>query len=65
MADATPCKTPGAQYQIGITSTFITGTVLLPFKLELDEAEAEILETDIHNALELVLAAHFVKHQRA
>lgn len=55
----TECQTDGAIYQTDISEDIITMTVKLPFALDLDEKEAELLETNIHNAMELVLVPYF------
>ena len=59
MANATPCQTPGAQFHTHITENGFNVLVALPQPLRLTTAEAELLETNIHNALELVLARYF------
>jgi hypothetical protein len=63
MALETPCQTPDAIYKTQMYN--ILGQFMLnigiefPFPLNLTEEQAEILEKNIHNALELVLAPHF------
>ena len=57
----TECQTDGAIYQAEISEDTITMTVKLPFALDLDENEAKLLESNIHNAMELVLAPYFKK----
>jgi len=67
MANATKCLTDGAIFRTKIESFHgyysgkITAEVLTPFRLDniLDEEEAELLETLIHNQLELVLRSYF------
>lgn len=62
MAEATPCQTPGAFFHTvihGVENTVVTVAVELPHNLNLTEDEAKLLETNIHNALELVLARYF------
>ena len=59
MANSTPCQTPGAQFHTKISPKKIECSVDLPMKLELTVEEAELLETKLHNALELVLARNF------
>lgn len=59
MADSTVCQTPGAQFHIHITDTAIECSVDLPEPLSLTEEEAKLLEANLHNALELVLARYF------
>lgn len=60
MANTTPCQTPDAQFHIHVSEDKIEASVDLPMKLELTEEEAKLLDTNIHNALELVLARYFV-----
>lgn len=60
-ANKTVCQTPEAQFHIGVKDKEITCRVELPKSLNLDEKEAKLLETNIHNAMELVLAKYFIK----
>ena len=57
----TECQTGGAVYKIDISEDNITAVVNLPFELQLDKDEAKLLESNIHNALELVMAPYFKK----
>ncbi len=59
MASETPCQTPGAQFHTRISPSEIECRVDLPVKLNLTKEEAAILEANLHNALELVLARYF------
>ena len=59
MANATECLTNGARFHVEIDENSIAAKVDLPFKLNISEKEAEILETLIHNQLELVLRSYF------
>jgi hypothetical protein len=59
MANSTKCLTSGARFHIGVSEEGIFAKVDLPFKLDVDEEEAEVLETLIHNQLELVLRSYF------
>ena len=59
MANSTKCLTTGAWFRIGVDEDSITAKVDLPFKLDIDEEEARIIETLIHNQLELVLRSYF------
>lgn len=61
MAITTPCQTNGAVFHTNITGQDIYLHIELPFEIHLDEAQAEILEANIHNVMELVLAPHFIK----
>lgn len=57
----TKCQTPETNYDISIDGSKIDIELKLPFDLDLKESEAELLEKNIHNAIELVLAQYFVK----
>jgi hypothetical protein len=59
MAAKTKCLTRGAIFHISIQENEVSATVDLPFKLDITEDEAEILENLIHNQLELVLRVYF------
>lgn len=56
MAIETKCQTPGAQFHISIQPDQVAITVDLPHSLDLDENQATLLESNIHNAIELVLS---------
>jgi ADP-ribosyltransferase exoenzyme len=58
---ATPCQTPDTQYSIGIDDSGISAKAKLPFKLKLTKKQADELEKNIENSLELVLKPYFVK----
>lgn len=60
-ANKTPCQTSGAQFHTQVEGKQVSITVDLPMELDLTVAEAKILETNMHNAMELVLAPYFVK----
>ena len=59
MARETKCLTPDANFSSYISDSTIGSFVHLPYKLDLDEKEAELLEKLIHNQLELVLRSYF------
>lgn len=59
MAVETKCQTNGAVYNTEISSNNISVNVSIPFSLELSEEEAALLDANIHNVLELVLAPYF------
>lgn len=59
MAAETPCQTPGAQFHTRITPVRVDVGVDLPAPLDLTEAEAAMLDANLHNAVELVLARYF------
>ena len=63
MAIETKCLTSGAIYNTEITSQKVSVSVELPFELEISEEEAELLETLVHNQLELVLRTYFYRAQ--
>jgi hypothetical protein len=56
----TECQTPEANYNIEINTDKVSVEVELP-ELDLTEEEAKLLESNIHNAMELVLAPYFLK----
>lgn len=58
---ATACQTPNTQYSIGINDTGVTAQAQLPFKLKLSKKQADELEKNIENSLELILKPYFVK----
>lgn len=55
----TKCQTPDAQFNIKIKDDKVSVEVELPMKLDLTEDEVKLLESNIHNAMELVLAQYF------
>jgi len=57
----TKCQTEGAIYQTDISEKNVSINVKIPFNLDLDKNEAKLLEDNLHNALELVLAPYFKK----
>ena len=59
MAHETKCLTSGAIFHTAINERDVAVLVDLPFKLEITEEEAEILETLIHNQMELILRPYF------
>lgn len=59
MAISSPCQTDGAVYGIQISDDTIMCHVELPFQLGLNETEVELLRTNLHNAVELVLARYW------
>lgn len=59
MAVKTKCQTPGANFETSISENQIAVKVTsLPLG-DMTEQEAELLEANIHNALELVLSVYF------
>jgi hypothetical protein len=55
----TTCQTPDAVFHVKVGDREICAAVDLPFPLGLDEEEAAVVEANVHNALELVLAPYF------
>jgi len=55
----TECQTPGAVYDTEIGPKDVKVDVKLPGELDLDEDQAELLEKNLHNVVELALAPHF------
>lgn len=50
------CKTPDAIYHVGIHPRSVNIVVDFPKELDLTEREAIIMENELHDALEAVLA---------
>jgi len=59
MANKTPCLTSGATFHTAINERDISVKVDLPFKLEISEEEASILERLLHNQMEIVLRYYY------
>jgi len=59
MAQKTTCQTPDAVYSIALKTNSIEVSVKLPKKLSLTKKQAKLLEKNIHNVMEIVLANHF------
>lgn len=61
MAVQTECQTPEVVFHTHIDNAHkvIDIGLALPFRLNLTPAQAQELEDNIHNALELVLARYF------
>ena len=57
----TKCQTPDSQFHFKIGDKKVSVEVDLPMSLDLTEEEATLLEANLHNAVELVLAPYFVK----
>lgn len=64
MAIETPCQTPETWFDTEVGDESLTIKVRLPFSLNLSEQEAILLEANIHNALELVLARYFPRKNK-
>ena len=50
------CKTPDAIYHVGIKPRSVSIVVDFPSEMDLTEREAIIMENELHDALEAVLA---------
>jgi hypothetical protein len=61
MAMSTNCQTPGAHYLTRITAGSVEVRIDLGVELDLTDEEAALLETNIHNAMEMVLARYYTK----
>ena len=61
MANPTKCLTPETRFHTEIYGNKVLVSVDLPFKLDIDEEEGEVLETLLHNQIELVLRPYFYK----
>ena len=61
MAVQTRCQTPGANFTTHITTRAVVSIVDFGRDLTLSEEEAKLLEDNIHNALELVLARYYTE----
>jgi hypothetical protein len=61
MAQHTKCQTPGADFSIRITPYAVAVTVKLPMMLGISDDDALVLEANLHNAVELVLAPYFTE----
>ena len=59
MALPTACQTPGTQFTTRISPRLIEIRADLPEALDLTEEAAVLLEGNLHNAVELVLARYF------
>lgn len=59
MALATPCQTPGGIFSVSLATRSVEVIVALPSALELTPEQAEILEANLHNTVELALAPFF------
>jgi 2'-5' RNA ligase/phage portal protein BeeE len=57
----TPCQTSGAQFHTEIRDNKVSISVDLPEEVEIDEEDSELVEANLHNAVELVLAPYFKK----
>ena len=62
MAIETECLTPDTDYHISICDDSVMIHIELPFPFNLSEEEAALLETLLHNQVELVLAPYFLGH---
>jgi hypothetical protein len=63
MALPTACQTPGTKFRTRISPRAVEVRADLPHALDLTECQAEMLEANLHNAVELVLALYFATGQ--
>lgn len=62
MALSTLCQTPGTWFDTRISHDRIDLTVTLPpGTLQINGAQAQLLEANLHNVLEIVLSGFFKK----
>jgi len=57
----TACQTPDTIFHTEIKDKMVTCKIELPMALDLSDDESKILETNIHNAMELVFTQYFKK----
>jgi len=55
----TECQTPDTKYKIKIKDKYVLVKIELPKELDLSDKEAELLEYNIHNSMELVFSKYF------
>jgi hypothetical protein len=60
-AEKTKCQTPDSIYNISISDDEVSANIKLPKKLDLNKTDAKILETNLHNVIEIVLSKYFYK----
>lgn len=61
-AQKTECQTPDMIYDISINDNNIEIKLELPFTLDIEVKEAELLEKNLHNAIELVMSRYFYEN---
>lgn len=61
MATATFCQTPGANFSTQISPRGVTVFVDFGRWINLDVHEAELLESNLHNVIELALARYYLE----
>ena len=59
MAQETKCLTSGAIFHTVINESSVSVKVDLPFKLNISDEEASILERLLHNQIEIVLRYYY------
>ena len=64
MALETNCQTPGATFKVLIGPECLVACVEFGRDLDLSKDECQLLELNIHNALELVLRPYFLLNPR-
>lgn len=64
MALPTACQTPGVQFITRISRRAVEVRAELPADLDLTAGDAKLLEANLHNAVELVLARYFPRQDQ-
>ncbi len=64
MALKTKCLTPGAWFDTEIHSDSIKVEVRLPFELDIEDSEAVLLTSILHNQIEVALRPYFEKDEK-
>ena len=62
MAIKTKCQTEGCIFVTEIKENSINVNIKIPFDLNITKKEAQVLEANIHNVMELVLSKYFIKN---
>jgi hypothetical protein len=64
MANKTKCLTPNTIFHSKVEGNKVSIEAELPFNLNIDAEEAEIIETLMHNSLEQILRPYFKNSQQ-
>jgi hypothetical protein len=62
MAMQTVCQTPDAQFHTKITNDYVSMKIDFGKVVPLTDEEATLLESNLHNAVELVLARYYIEN---
>lgn len=65
MANKTKCLTSGCTYKTSISNSSVSISVDFPYEIPLPKEEAKILETIMHNSIEICLRPYFFKEQKS